>query len=336
MNAYGDFMNLRDESVSVVSAIAKKARGKDSGLPNLTPHFDFTDLRLLCCFASTQSLTMAAEQACLSLPAASMRVKQLERDVGVTLIHRNGRNGSLTPAGEVFVKHAREVLQAAHRMMGSLDQIAKGERGKVVVWANTTALREYLPKDLLNFLIAYPEIDVELREHSTTEILHAVRTRLADVGVISRWYETPGLVTAPYRNEQLVVCVNRGHPLANKAEASFTDCLTYDFVGLNANNPFQSFSLERAAAFGSPIRLRIEVGSFADLEALIREGVGIAVMPETIAQTFAPTLGYVRLTDEWALQTIHICWADTHEASPTAQEFINYFGQLSLEAGRAR
>ena len=76
----------------------------------MATRFDLTDMQLMVNVAGAQSLTRGAERTFLSLPAASNRVKSLEEAMGTELLYRGSQGVTLTPSGEVFVKHARTVL----------------------------------------------------------------------------------------------------------------------------------------------------------------------------------------------------------------------------------
>ncbi|OWT57385.1 LysR family transcriptional regulator [Candidimonas nitroreducens] len=294
------------------------------------PRFDFVDLRLLCFVAQSGSLTLAAEQACLSLPAASMRIKQLENSLGLTLLHRRTRGTTLTSAGRTFIEHARTVLRAAGEMSESMAQLAGGQRGRVVVWANTTAFRDFIPRELPDFLVEHPDVDIELREHTSPEIVNALRDAVVDVGILSSSFDTTGLRSIPYRLDEIVICVGLTHALSSMRSITFADCLHYDFVGLSATNPLQSFVLSNAVNAGHAMRLRVEVASFDDLASLVKAGIGIAIFPLSIAKSLGGVVRILPLNDAWAVQELKICWSEKHEISAAAFELINHLNERSL------
>lgn len=298
------------------------------------PRFDFVDLRLLYFVAQSNSLTLAAEQACLSLPAASMRIKQLENNLGLTLLHRRTRGTTLTSAGMIFIEHARTVLRAADEMSKSMAQLADGQRGRVVVWANTTAFRDFIPGELPDFLIEHPDVDIELREHTSPEIVNALRDAAVDVGILSNSFDTTGLCSIPYKFDEMVVCVGLTHALASMRSIAFADCLHHDFVGLSATNPLQAFVLSNAVNAGHAMRLRVEVASFDDLASLVKAGIGIAIFPLSIAKSLEGSVRILSLHDAWAIQELKICWSEKHAVSAAATELINHLRERALGGNR--
>ena len=108
-------------------------------------HFDLVDLRLLVRIADPNSLTRGAEASHMSLPRrarASRTSKRHRRQAAVP--HRQGV--TLTPPGQAFLHHARLVLGQLEHLRGDLQEYAKGIKGHLRVFANTTALGEFLPR----------------------------------------------------------------------------------------------------------------------------------------------------------------------------------------------
>ena len=110
--------------------------------------FDLTDLRLFLLAAGELNLTRAAARQHLSLAAASGRIKALEAQCGVALFKREARGLKLTVPGEAFLHHARGMLRQVQELGNDLHDYAGGARGHLRVYANTTAVSDFLPEIL--------------------------------------------------------------------------------------------------------------------------------------------------------------------------------------------
>ncbi|WP_179283867.1 LysR family transcriptional regulator [Bordetella genomosp. 10] len=298
-----------------------------------SPRFDFADLWLFVCVARSASLTLAAERACLSLPAASMRIKQLETAVGATLLYRRQRGTSLTAAGECFLKHAEHLLRYAEEATADMAHFADGRRGHVIIWANTTAFRDFLPSDLVGFLADHPEIDVELRERPSAEIIRALRDGTIEIGIVSEAADTDGLEALPYKVDELVMAVPGNHPLAARKTVRFSECLVYDFVGLASASALQTYVQAAAVSTGRPLRLRIEVASFDDLAHLVGAGIGIAVFPISIARRLGDAIRVLQLDDPWSITALRICRNGSRNISGAANRLVAYLQSRSSLPG---
>jgi DNA-binding transcriptional LysR family regulator len=302
--------------------------------PFTTPHFDFVDLRLFINVAEAKSLTLGAERSSLSLAAASMRVKHLEATLGASLLYRSKRGTSPTPAGEAFLAHARRIFEELERMSAELRQFARGVKGHLRLFANTTAISDFLPKVLGTFLAGHPYVNIDLRELPSAEIVRAVQEGAADVGIVSGHVSTEGLQTLPYYVDRLVLVVGEAHPLAGRESIPFAEALEYDFVGRNPGSALHVFMSDIVTSYGRPMKLRIQVGSFEDMGRLIEEGIGIGVLPISAVERQNRRVRAVRIADDWSVQSLKICYREAETLPEFARELVEYLVADAAGANR--
>lgn len=292
-------------------------------------HFDLTDMQLMVNVAGAMSLTKGAEYSFLSLPAASNRVKNLETYLGTALLYRTSQGVTLTPSGEAFVRHARIVLRQLEHLRGDIQEYAKGVKGRVRVYANTTAMNEFIPAALERYLVDHPDVNIELRERLSYQVVKAVAEGVADIGITAQGSGGAGVEFLPYRVDRLVLVTHKDHPLARHAGHSFESALDYDFVGLFESSAIHSFLLKAAEDSGRILRMRVEVGNFETSCRLIAAQVGIGVIPESAARRYEKTmpLKIMALTDDWALRKLHICVQEAGKLPVFAQELVDLLVQ---------
>ena len=92
----------------------------------MAAHFDLPDIKLFVNIAEANSLTRGAERSHMSLPAASIRIKNLEEGLGIKLLYRTSQGVTLTPPGQAFMHHARRVLQQLADLRVDLAEYVKG------------------------------------------------------------------------------------------------------------------------------------------------------------------------------------------------------------------
>ena len=184
-------------------------------------HFDLTDLRLYLNILDSGNITAGAARSHLSLAAASARIRAMEASLGIEFLQRGRRGVSPTPAGKALAQHARVLLQQAERMQQDLAEYAKGVKGQVRLLCNTTAITEYLPELLADFLRDHPNLDIDLQELPSARITHALRQGAADLGIVSDAVDTDDLQTRPFRDDPLVLIMPRDHPLAHAGSREF-------------------------------------------------------------------------------------------------------------------
>ena len=272
-------------------------------------HFDLVDLRLFVNIADCDSLTRGSERSALSLPAASVRIKNLEESMGGKLLYRNRHGVTLTQPGQAFAHHARLVLGQLEHLRGDLQEYLQGVKGHLRVFANTTAITEFLPAVLRTFLLTHPDVNVDLRERLSGDIVRAVSEGKTDIGIVSGNVRTEGLEVVPYRSDKLVLVVPLGHELDGQRSVLFADTLNCDHIGLHEASAIHSFLNRIASEMNRSIKLRIQVGNFDAACRMVEAKVGIAILPASAAQRYRQTMDIhiVELKDEWALRQLHIC-----------------------------
>jgi len=300
-------------------------------------HFDLVDLRLMVRVAEANSLTRGAEASHISLPAASTRIKNLEESLGLKLLYRTSQGVTLTPPGQAFVQHARTVLAQLEHLSGDLQEYAKGIKGHLRVYANTTALGEFLPPVLKGYLLAHPDVNVDLRERLSHDIVRAVSEGQTDIGIVAGLVRTENLETLPYRRDRLVLVVPGGHALAGRKDVAFAETLDCDHVGLQESSAIHAFLRQVCDQLHRPLRLRIQVGNFEAACRMVEANVGVAILPESAASRHAQTMAIaiVPLSDPWAVREMKIC-VRSLEALPTfARELVDLLVGDARAAARA-
>lgn len=286
--------------------------------------FDLTDLKLFLHVVEAGSITAGAERMHLAVAAASTRIRNMEIELGAPLLNRERQGVHPTPAGRTLVHHARLLLQQAERMRGDLAEYADGLKGHIRLQSNTNALIEFLPGPLSNFLAAHPQVNIDLEERLSDEIVAAVADGKADIGIVAGTEDLSGLEVFPFRVDRFVLVTAPSHALANVERMAFGDALDFDFVGLDRASSLQRFLSDKAERMGRRLKLRVQLRSFDAVCRLVECNVGIGVVPDTTVERNARTmtLHRIQLTDEWALRRLSICVRKLKDLPTYAQELV--------------
>jgi DNA-binding transcriptional LysR family regulator len=286
--------------------------------------FDLVDLRLFVNILERGSLTRGAESSALSPAAASARIKHLEEALGAPLLYRTRRGVQHTPAGEALLHHARAVLSQLRLLGDDLQQYAEGVKGHIRIYANTTAVSEFLPAILGAFLALNPTVNIELREHGSPDIVRAVHEGKADIGIVASYASTTGLQTLPYREDRMMLAVSKRHQLARRRRIRFVEVLDLDFVALDPRHAVQSFVDNIVRDLGRNLTVRIQVGSFDAMCRMIETNVGIGVLPESAARRHQQLMDFhiIELEDSWSIQPLQICVRDLRGLPAFARRLV--------------
>lgn len=274
----------------------------------LVMDFDLTDLRLFVRTADECNMTRAAEHQHLSLAAASARIKSLEAQSGLSLLYREARGVRLTPPGEAFLFHARGVLRQAEQLRADLQEYGGGLRGHLRVFANTTAVTDFLPEILPGFLADNPKINIDLQERPNAEIARGVLDGRADMGIVAGQVDTLGLEAIHFSTDRLVLATARNHRFARRKKIAFAETLDEDAVGMQSGSTLQTFLAQVVERLGKPLKLRIQLSSFDAMCRMIGAGVGVGIVPESAARRNQEAMGIalVELLEPWSVRERYI------------------------------
>lgn len=301
----------------------------------MSTHFDLTDMRLVIHIAEANSLTAGAERACLSLPAASSRLKRFEESLGLKLFHRTAQGLTLTPAGKVVLQSARDVQQQLDRLCGELHQFTRGVKGTLRLHVETTAINEDIPLLLPSFLAAHPDIDIEMRERSCEDIVRAVCDGAADIGIVSCDVKNSGVQLIPYRSDQLVAVFSPKHVLGKLKKVDFVQTLKHEHVGLQEDSAISQLLSRMAAEYQTSLGMRTRVSHFESACRIVEVNAAIAVMPESAALRYGKSmhLQYAPLTDSWAQRRLSLCVKNAEQLPIFARRLIDMIvGEYAIEA----
>jgi DNA-binding transcriptional LysR family regulator len=292
--------------------------------------FDLTDLHLFVEVADAGSITAGAERSHLSLASASARILGMEETLGVPLLERARRGVTLTPAGRVLLTHARAIMLQTQRMSGELGDFAQGLKGRIRLACNSSAIHEHLPKLLGPYLMAHPQVNVQVVEALGERIVQSVAEGSADVGIVAEPLPAFGLEKLPFRIDRMVLVTPCDHPLAQAGRAApvpIFEAELHDIVGLVEGSALQDTWDEHAARRGVRLNYRVRMRSFEAQCRIIEQGVGVAMMPEPAARRYALSMKIeiVQVAEDWLnRRLLNLCMRSLADLPAHTQRFIEH------------
>lgn len=291
-------------------------------------HIDLQSLRIFLLVVEQRSLTKAAESVQLTLSAISKRMAELESVTGCVLLTRQARGVEPTAAGRALYEHAGRVLGQVNTIASVLGDYANGVRGHVRLWANTSAIIQFLPGDLGAFLSANPTVRIDLEERLSHETVEAINAGNADLGIFADNVPAPGIEKQVYREDELVLLLPRTHRLASSDEIAFVQTLDENYIGLKSGSSLLDRMRQAALAADRSLKLRMQMASFDAIYRMIEAGLGIGILPRTSVrpEVAAAGLRMLRLTDSWAHRTL---WLGVRSLEAMTPETARLFAFLS-------
>lgn len=287
---------------------------------------DFFDLRLFLNIVDTGSLTKGAERSAISLQAASERIKKLEQQYQVSLFSRHSGGVKMTFAGQVFAEHAQALLQQGQQLSQAMAGFSEGLHSNISLWCNSSAQSEYLPLLLPQYMVNNPNIQIDLKEAESNDIIAALASGTAKLGLISSFFPAPQLQTLEFSDDPLVLICPEQHDLATNQALTLADCLSYPFVGLMQYHSLQQSIETQARLLNCEIQYRLRLPNFAAIAQVVANGVGIAIMPKRAAQRLSKLYAFqqIQLTGDWANRKLLLAAKNFDELSTAYQHFSQF------------
>jgi DNA-binding transcriptional LysR family regulator len=293
---------------------------------------DFTSLQLFVAVCECRSITRAAEVENLTASAISKRISQLEAFAGTPLLIRTKSGVAPTNEGVQLLEHARNLLYNFDLLDRDVGSRAGNFRGCVRVLANRSANAAFVAASVASFLTIprHGNVDVQLAEMTSHEVVSGVRSGLATLGVC--WAETDmaGVEWKPSKRDHLCVVVSENHPLANRVQIAFAETLDYEQVGIHSGGPVTHLLRRESVRIGKVLRYRVLAPTFDAMIAAVTPGLWVAILPESVATRFARGFGIavIPLTDAWKERQFAVCCRNRRALPGPAAEL---FDRLVLE-----
>jgi DNA-binding transcriptional LysR family regulator len=238
---------------------------------------DLTGFDLLLSVARLGSVGRAAAEHRISQPAASAKLRELERRLGLTLLHRGPRGSTLTPTGALVADWARAAVDAADALATGVTALRSAHDSRLAVAASQTVAEYLLPAWLVALRTGDPSLTVTLRAANSADVAAAVLAGDVALGFVEGPDVPAGLDSSVVATDRLTVVVAPGHPWARRrrgvsaAELASTPLVARE-AGSGTRRAFEE-ALPSAAA--APL---LELSSTTAIKHAVAAGNGVAVL----------------------------------------------------------
>lgn len=238
---------------------------------------DLTGFDLLLSVARLGSVGRAAAAHGISQPAASTKLRALERRLGLTLLHRSARGSTLTGTGALVADWARAAVDAADALAAGVAALRTTQQSRLAVAASQTVAEYLLPPWLVALRAGHPELAVTLRAANSADVAAAVLSGEAGIGFVEGPDLPAGLDAGTVATDRLVLVVAPGHPWARRRRGVTADELTATpLVSREAGSGTRrAFELTLP---GPPVAPLLELSSTTAIKAAVAAGSGAAVL----------------------------------------------------------
>lgn len=232
------------------------------------------------------SFSSAARIMGLSQPAVTMQVQALEADLGVTLLDRKYRRVEVTEAGRLLLPFAERMLRELDSARIAIDGLSGTVSGRLELAASTTPGQYILPKILGSFLAANDEVGVSLRVMDTTEVVEAVASGEAHLGMTGADIAGSKVHFRELGTDNLMMICPPKHSLASEKSVDMGQIVEQAFIMREAGSGTRMVTEHVFRAAGvdpGDLRVVMELGTGEAIVSAVEGGLGIAVVSAWVA-----------------------------------------------------
>jgi DNA-binding transcriptional LysR family regulator len=284
---------------------------------------ELRQLEYLVAVAEEANFTRAARRVHISQSGVSAQIRQLEHDLGATLIDRSGRTATLTEAGKAALVHARDALAAAAALRQSVGEVTGLLSGRLTVGMVTACTVTALFDALATFHRAHPGVAVTLLEDNSAALTEHVRSGAVDIALIgAAGSPPPALAALPVVSERLTAAVPPSHYLSERSRLTLADLAGCRLVCLPEGTGIRTVFDQASAAAGVRLEVALQASAPAAVADLAARGLGVAILSETITAAQAGRLRALVIEDVGTLAVLALIWKPS--PSPAAAEFVSH------------
>ncbi len=260
----------------------------------------------------TGAISGAAKLLNVSAPGVSRLVKHAEKSLGVRFFQRkNGRFFPTSEAESIF-----EQINAVYKKVDDLNfilsRIERGDLSELRIGSVPSISQSMTPRAIEQVRRRYPDLRIDINILKIEEAIEYLLLGKGECVAMSYRFDHPGIDFAPLASGELYCIVPAGHELAARSEISAAEMTRYPLIGIDPNDPYGRIMAEIFARHRLEYDIGIKARFGATVCALVKAGLGIAVIDQfTVAYDAFPGIKLLRITEPTRFETYVATKRDT-------------------------
>ncbi len=245
---------------------------------------ELDQLKLFTDLVREQSFTKVAEKNFLTQPAVSLRIRNLEEELGTKLLERTTRKVLVTEEGRILFEYARDILSKAEEVKGLLLERQNKMVGSVrLATVHSIGLHE-LPSFLKQYITRFPEVVLHIDYHTGDVVHRMVQDGDVDLGIVAYPEPKPNLITLPFLEDELVAICNEDHPFSRRESIRLHELNDQPFIAFDEGIPTRKAIDAVLARRHVRINIKMQCDNIEILKKMVEVGLGVSLAPRFSVQ----------------------------------------------------
>lgn len=283
---------------------------------------DLVQLKYFAAVAEAGHLTNAAKKLDVAQPALSVSIARLEKEVGVPLFDRVGRNIYLNRCGEIYLRYVEQALDIMQKAQNEVELHCQKMENVLNLGIVS---KPFSWKMLAEFKEQYPDSQIRQIEISADSVEEELRKENVDYVIASRLNSAPGLVGEVIREEPMMLAVSRDHPLAGRSRIRLRDAAGEEFINLPKEYEYRMVTdaMCQDAGFTANVTTECFHCHMAEMVAA-GKGVALVTRERAVQNRGNPCLAFLPIEDPQYTRNHYIMWKAGYHFNKMAREFRRF------------
>jgi DNA-binding transcriptional LysR family regulator len=286
-------------------------------------------LKVFCTVAETRSFSKTSEIIHLTQPAVSLQIQALEEMYETKLFDRSSSKVTLTPAGEVLYKYAKEILalySSAEKVIGEMTGLVKGS---ITIGAGSTIGNYLLPSVISDFRKTHPKIKVHLFVANMQRVIELLNAGNINLGLVEGDVKRQKIVVEKLLSDELLLIVPVHHPWAKRKEVSIAELIEEPFIlreaGSGTRQTIEKFLARHGITLQS-MKVSMVLGSTQAIKEAVENGLGVSIISRWAARKECKygTLNMLNFKEEKIVRNFSLITYKNTVSSHASEEFLTY------------
>ncbi|HLJ25225.1 MAG TPA: LysR family transcriptional regulator [Candidatus Angelobacter sp.] len=243
---------------------------------------DFDQLKTFLEVAKLGSFSRAAEKVLRSQPAVSAQIRQLEQEYGQKLFDRNTKSVRLTPAGEVVLDYARQLLALRTTSVQAASDLNGVPTGTLSIGANEGTFLYVLPKVFAEYHRKFPKVRISVYRSFTHKVSEKVEEGAIDLGVLTMPVKSPSLAATPVFRDRILLMVGPRSPLFNHSSVTLEELAQQSLI-MPKTGSIRKLIEKNLRPYREKLNITMELTSVVMIKQFVMDGFGVSLISASFA-----------------------------------------------------
>lgn len=239
-------------------------------------------LRYFVDVVQLNGFSRAADNLFITQSAISRSIKNLEDELGVTLLVREINGVKLTDDGTILFEYAKNIITEFNNMNKALKDKSGPLKGTLNVGLPPVIASTYFADIIMAFSALHPQVELKIFELGTNQIEEAMREGKVETAAVMLPFNSENVELTPFAEDKLVLLISKNHSLATKKEISFPLLLTQPFIFFAENFRINDLVNSACGIYNTKPIIAGRSNHLDLVIAMVKAGVGITLLPESI------------------------------------------------------